>query len=213
MLVSSSQLLQGRFRSPLLGKEILTGSALAAFGEFLFQVVHANTWVGWSGASLNLAPALFLSGSQQSLYAVMWRICNLPRTVAQYAVLYIVLVWLVRRKSVATAVFFLCMLVVSSTHGSLLSALPISVVIGASASWIFARTGLVAAAAYLFTLNTLDRNIWPHNSTGWMLGPMIFSLALISALVAVGFFLATRKSRVFSNEVHRHSQLATSTSD
>lgn len=198
MLVTSSQLLQSRWRSPLIGKEILAGVRLGTLNSFLFQLIHACTWLNWSGASLNVARVLFLTGSQASFYAVMWRICGIPRTVVQYAVIYVVLVVVAKRKSLGAAIFFLCMLVVPSTRGSIRSALPIDSVIGGSSTWVLTKNGLVAAAAYVFTMNTLDRSVRPTRLNSWMVSPMALSLVLVSGLVAIGLLLATGKYNAFS---------------
>jgi len=71
LLVTSSQLLQERWRSPLIGKEILIGSVLAAVSSLAFKLIHAYTWPRVPGASLNLAPVGFLAGGQQSFYAIL----------------------------------------------------------------------------------------------------------------------------------------------
>jgi hypothetical protein len=190
LLVSSSQLLHGQWGSSLLGKEILSGAMLGAGCELWFQVAHAYTWTRWVGASLNIAPVTILAGGQESIYAVLWRISNLPRFVAQYTVLYVILRVTFRTSKLATFTFFVCMLFVPSTRGSVLTALPVHFVIAASSAWIFARTGLAAAASYLFTLSTLDRCPWPETVNSWMVVPQSLSLCMLLTLCATGFALA-----------------------
>jgi hypothetical protein len=128
----------------------------------------------------------------------MWRISGLPRTIVQYAVLYVVLVVVTRRKSVGAAIFFVCMLAVPSARGSVFSALPICAVIAGSSTWILARTGLVAATVYVFTMNTLDRSVWPTHLNSWMLCPLVVSLGLVIGLTGIGLVLATGKLKTFS---------------
>jgi serine/threonine protein kinase len=205
LLVTSTQLLQGRWRSPAIGKEILIGSVLGVFGTLCFDWIHAYTWTRWPGASLSVAPAIFLAGGQHSLYAVMWRIGNLPVHVAQYAVLYVILRFVMRNNALANAIFFLCMLLVPGTHGSVLSALPVYAVIAGLATWIFARTGIVAAAAYLFTLSTIDRCVWPHRLGNWLVAPMVLSLSMIFILVAIGFSIAIGWQKAVGFFVNRRS--------
>jgi serine/threonine protein kinase len=195
LLVTSSQLLQGRWRSPLIGREMLFGFMLAAVSTLLFQLTHAWTWRHLTGASLNTAPAGFLAGGQQAVYSIAWHISSMPKVVAQYAVLFVVLRVLLRRPLAASIAFFLCMSLVPTTRGSVLAALPTCVLIGGSAAWLYSRASLVAAASYFFVMSTVDRCVWPHTTDSWMLAPMIESVSLVLILVAAGFYLGTGMAR------------------
>jgi hypothetical protein len=189
--VTSAQLLLGRWRSPLIGREILFGSALAAISALLFQLTHAWAWLHVTGASLNSAPVGFLASGQEAVYSIAWHISSIPRVVAQYAVLFVVLRVFLRRSLLASIAFFLCMSLVPTTRGSILAALPTYVLIGGSAAWIYSRTGLVAAGSYFFVMSTVDRCVWPHTADSWMLAPMTESVVLVLLVVALGFYLAT----------------------
>ena len=162
----------------------------------LFTAIHAYSWSRWPGASLSIAPVMSLAGGQHSLYAAAWRIATLPEHVAQYTILYVMLRILLRRTSLATAVFFLCMVLVPGTHGSVLSALPVYFVLAGFATWILARAGLVAAAAYQFTLSTIDRCPWPHSLSDWLFIHTLLSFTMVSLLIAAGVFLAIGEKRL-----------------
>ena len=190
LLISSSKLLRGKWDSPLVGKEMILGSTLAVVCCLCYTSIHAYTWLRWPGASLSIAPVMSLAGGQHAIYSLTWRIGTLPEQVALYAVLFVILRVLLRNTIRASCVFFLCMILFPATHGSILAALPIYAVLGAFGTFVLARSGLVAAASFMFTLKTVDRCVWPHE-WNWMLWSTFLSIGLIVALLGFGFFLAS----------------------
>jgi len=75
----------------------------------------------------------------------------MPRVVGEYAVLFVIFRVVLRRPVLASRRLFSFYVACAEHRWSVVAALPIYITIAGSATWLFSRTGLVGAGAYLAT--------------------------------------------------------------
>jgi Protein kinase domain len=199
LLVASSLILQGRWRSVRVGREILTGALVGAAVELWFQTAHALQWGRWPGATLDITPAHVLGGVRE--YLGSWFLLGGGALIqaAQLTVLLTLLLVIVRNRLVAMCFLGALIIAIADVRGSVLTALMVVGGLALGAGYLYLRVGLVAVVASYFASNTSDSSAWTHDFSSWTLPETLWSMVIVLAIAAFGFWLAIGGQKPLGN--------------
>jgi hypothetical protein len=197
LLVASALILQDRWRSPRVGREILIGTVVGVVAEFGYQAGHALQWRFLPGASLSITALGYYRGLGSFLEGIFFQIQFSMLEVAGTAVLFTLVLVLLRNRGVAFVVAVLATLAQSDTRGAFSWAILITLIFGGLQGWLILRVGLVATVTFSFIASTADVSTWPHAWSNWMVPEMFWAVATILAVAGFGFWLAIGEQKPF----------------
>ncbi|MHB1699438.1 MAG: serine/threonine-protein kinase [Acidobacteriaceae bacterium] len=197
LLVSSTLLLQRRFTSPTLARDLLLGVSAGAFVacfEFTMTTLlrphlpAIELWVGdpslldgvlrWADTLLSLAGQILV-------------------TVALVIPFFIALRVFLKHTWLASVLLAALVLIghVATNHA------PINILVEAIwavvLAFLVARVGMVAAATFVFIAEIFERTPWTMHLGSWMFAPMAATLAVVLALALYSFYIAIGEQRLF----------------
>jgi hypothetical protein len=190
LLVASSLILQGRWRSPRVGKEILTGTLFGVANALWWQSTHALEWRHMAGSTLDVFPAVVLTGFSHLVGFTVAHVNDGLTTAAESTILLTVFMLAVRNRWGLFVLLTLAEILQEDTRGALLAAALVTVGYACSSAYLILRVGLVAVVTVFVVSNTADTTAWAHSWDSWMLPEMAWSVLFILGITAFGFWLA-----------------------
>jgi len=194
MLVSWVRILDGRFRDPLVGRDLLVGCAAAAAGTLLTRLCAVFSQA--MGGSSQMPPmsvwsAKALCGPIEALVAIVGIHTSELLSMMIPLTLLVIARLLLRRSGLAVfAVSLVGMLIVYPGTGSV----PVYLVVflfNATLAWIaLLRFGLLAFAAMTTVSSWIDLMPLTGRPEGWYLGAMLLGLVVIVGPAVWGFWTA-----------------------
>lgn len=185
MLVSWNRLLEGRWRDPLVGRDLLIGTAISVVIELLLDILA-------SFEALPSAPAIFAkdawTGLSQTLASLPY---ILPETVWQAFGLVLLLVGMrivFRREWLATVGFVGVFVVVGLLQGQPSAGAATVVIVFGSVVLVATRFGLVALLALLFTKTLFYQYGVSLTPPAPLVGPTVVAIVALLAPGVFGFF-------------------------
>ncbi len=193
LLISWSRLMSGRFRDPLVGRDILIGSitgAVAAILVFVFKAFPGWMFLpgAWSahielksllGFPQQLGTALYILG-MTAFYGIGWMVA-------------MVFCRIIFRKTWLVAVVFTFFGTVTLFVGSS-GALPAQLLSGLAFSGVIAEillySGFLPGAVSFFVYNVLVRMPLQLDTPGWTARASVFTLLILAAVALYGFIIA-----------------------
>ncbi|MGH9365382.1 MAG: serine/threonine-protein kinase, partial [Thermoanaerobaculia bacterium] len=200
LLISWTRLLSGRFRDPLVGRDILVGILVGAV-TILVSVVQNSVpaWANVSGMTPQ-APDRRALGSTNFLVAVIvegFGGVAIP-TLAIMALLVLLSV-LLRRRWLAIGVSTLVVTVINLTGENIAVDLPSSLLISVLMVFVAARFGILALYASLLTATLMSLCPLAPDFSHWYAGRTLFVLLSVAGLAAWGFHTALGGRPVFGS--------------
>jgi predicted Ser/Thr protein kinase len=196
-LIAWSRLLAGRWRDPLVGRDVLYGAILGVGTSLLQVLLHLSPH--WTG----LPPARPMSVPLESLEGVRYAVCALLATqvgACVWPMLAIVLMLLVRMatRSTTTAIVVvglaLAVLHPFGHHHTDRVGMAVDLVFNLLlvAGWlvVLVRYGLLVCAAGLVFSRTLAASVLTLDLTVWYSGPALAVLLVLAALAAHAFIVS-----------------------
>jgi serine/threonine-protein kinase len=187
-LVSWNRLLVGRYRDPLVGRDVLIGCAFGAFLAVFDQVdTLAPTWFGWApaGTWLALDEPLNLSGA---FVILLGQIVALAVIADPFLILVLFLV--LRREWAAFTAYIAIwtMPALGAEHPAV--TVPFTIATQVAYVFVLCRVGFLAyvMGSYAYFLLT-----WPPLTTQlatWYSGPALLCVLVLLALAVYGFVVA-----------------------
>jgi serine/threonine-protein kinase len=192
LMVSWQRLLNGRFRDPLVGREILLGSLAAA--------ALAATLVGANGL-IGAEEAIHINSSfGQGLWPSIGRVAYIPPSACFTALVHLavlsILTALLRRRwlgLVATGIILGVPLLLPIAADIALTALYVAVLLA-----VLVRLGLVASVSFHITWTTLAFSP-PLSPNQWYAGRAMIALLLPLALLIYGFYVSLGGQPILGN--------------
>jgi hypothetical protein len=204
LLITSTRLLRGRWRDPLVGRALLAGVLVGLFFSLPVSV-WIPRWLDLPGGG----PTIFIQGSLNGVRSfvgsqIMWLGIAPLWTVLCLAVLLIARL-VVRRADVAWAVFTLLMvgwgyLVLRAGRPATISPLLLLAVAGVfwlSLVWLLWEHGALALAVAFFVGFLVQQAPWTLDMSRWYAWRQWFVVALIAALAFWGFCNVLGKQSAF----------------
>ncbi len=198
LLIASSLLLQNKWKSARVGKEILIGLVLGSCSALCFELLHVFSWrYGYRG-SLDIFPAQGLLSMRAALgtFAAVSYV-GIDR-VAEIAVMLTFCLIAVRRLWLA-AIIVVCFAVwMGNTHGSLAVGASIGVLLFIPVVVLMVRLGIVASTCFFIGSQFLDTCAWTYSLRSWLAPHMALNIFGLLAATFVAMWLATGRQNPFS---------------
>lgn len=192
MLISWSRLLAGRAFDPLVGRDVLVGSAAGALvGAVVQHGVHATSRLGGGpGNGPNVFQVGRLAGGLRRFLE------RIPMSIALgfIAILFLLALRLVlRREWLASGVFVAILAALTAVgNGGTPAAFAIGLIIWSGVTWMLVRQGILAVVTALVVLEVaVATSSTPGALTSWAAVPIWTSTTLLLGLAGWGFHLAT----------------------
>ena len=205
MLVSWVRMLEGGFRDPLVGRDVLLGAAagalIALFGRLMFWIPATlggpsmlPNWTDWTGETLRGALPAFVS--VVSIYTNKLMEIIFPLT------LLLLFRLLLRRAAPAViAVSLLGVLMFYPGAGSI-PGYVVGQLLVLGVLWVILfRVGLLAFAASFTVASLIDELPLTLHPSAWYLGTVLFSLGCIAAPALWGFWASQAGRPLFRDEI------------
>ena len=194
MMISWMRLLDGLFRDPLVGRDVLMGCIMAAMFAFLVSLsAVVPVWLGhgpprpdWGLAvEKELAPLGGIAHSVSTLFLVH---SDTLKTALFFSVALLLLRFLLRRKWLAVGAFWLLwVLVFQSQGGIVLVDLLLTSALAALFLFFLFRFGWLSIAVGLFVNDVLLACPLTFDPTAWYAGNTLFALVVVFGLAIYGF--------------------------
>jgi hypothetical protein len=199
-IISWTRLLEGRFRDPLVGRDLLTGVLLGAAWVLTFEFGYRFSLRAGSQPLLG-STELFLGFGGTIAYGLS----TIVRSVLASLVFFLVLVMLrvfLRNRWLAAAVF----VIIFATPKILGGDNPISdaivwVLIYSIAAVAVVRFGLIVLATGAFMANTLLNVPYTFNLSNWYALDAYFIVAVFVVLAVWGFYTSLGGKKLINREL------------
>jgi len=205
MLVSWVRVLEGRFRDPLVGRDLLIGCAAGAVGALIHRL---QAWIpGLLGGTVAL-PA-WGTLTPESLRGIVPALVAIAAIHTQalleiiFPITLLLIFRLVLRRTgpAILAVTLLGMVLFNPASGSIPGYLVGMSLLLAIAWLVLFRVGLLSFAALLMVWRLLDEIPLTPGPAGWYLGAMLLSLAAVVAPALYGFWTSQAGRPLFRDEI------------
>ena len=199
-LISSTRLLSGRYRDPLVGRDLLFGILLGILWALDFAL--GTFFLMRAGAQPQLANAEFLLGLRQTVSLGLDNILGSIRTSLVFFFLIVLLRVLFRNRWVAAAIFVLAFTVpkvLGSEH--LLIDTPVWLFIYGVAAFAVVRFGLVTLAAAVLTVDVLLNVPMTWDFSNWYAARALGILLSFVVIAAWGFYTSLAGQRLWKDEL------------
>ena len=204
MLVSWMRVLEGRFRDPLVGRDLLIGSAAGALAALLGRL---GTWITMLGGTPDL-PLLGewslepLRGTVPTLVTFAVVHTQTLLTIIFPVTTLLIFRLLLRRTWAAVVVASLVPMVLFFPDSGSIPGYLVGILLAFTIAWlVLFRAGLLGLAAWFSIIFLIDQMpITPHPAA-WYLGSTLLSTALIIAPALYGFWISQAGRPLFRDEI------------
>lgn len=196
-LIASNRLLDGGWRDPLVGRDLLVGVSLGLFFSILHHLAHAAPdWLRWSPRTLLDTDPLLLEGPASTLG---WFLSQLPFAMINVAVLLFsfLLARVVLRGTILAGVVVTIAWAIVFTWFFGLDPVLGPIIMGlhtATFLWVVARFGYLAAVVWNCTRHFLEAPITLDFSR-WYAGNGIIAFIALAVLAGWGYYHSQRGRR------------------
>ena len=199
LMVGWSRLLEGRFRDPRVGRDVLTGALLGLASTLLIDLSNAlPTWIPILGQTTVPPAAAMIAGGGRAVGAVVLFAMN--SVVAALAVFLVVfLVRIALRKEWAVLIAMMILFSLGGLGGENVALeTPFAVLQGVILGWTFARVGLLGAMAMLLFRQVLSAVALPIDSSTPYSLTTILVLGLMVLIAGYAFRISIGSRPLFS---------------
>jgi hypothetical protein len=186
-IISWSRLLSGKFRDPLLGRDMLFGVILGVVWMLIIRTGLIFTMR--MGASPELYRTDYLIGGRAALGAWLGQVCGSVFGTLEFFFLLLALKVVLRRDWLAAIAFVAIFALprgLTSSHAA--TELPMLILIYGIAVLIVFRFGLVPLAIAIFTVDMLAGVPFSSDFSTWYMPTSILALLSVVALAGWGFY-------------------------
>jgi hypothetical protein len=202
-LVSWSRLLAGGLRDPLVGRDVLAGSLLAAFSVALTRLGWLVTlWLGHAPPQPDSGPQWQFLGARAIISDISLSLG--PVLLAPLAILFVLFLLraVLRREWAAAIAFVLLFTVLFSASSQFDPVITLtSLVFWVLAAFLVIRFGLLAFAVQGFFDNLLEQYPLTTHGSAWYSGISLAAILLMAALAFYGFYTSLGGQSLFGSAV------------
>jgi predicted Ser/Thr protein kinase len=200
LLFSWSRVLAGRFRDPLVGRDLLAGILGAAAMALLSQVSTALAdWIPLSGMTPQSPSPALLQGAAPAIGQIFERISHGALDSLGFMTLFVFGLVLLRRRWLAAVflVFLATLLFAGDAGENYAVLLPLAILTAAAFVLILIRSGILAIAVILVVFPLLVTTPWTLDLSRWYVGRSLVVLGAILALTIWSFWTSLGGRRAF----------------
>ena len=199
-LVSWARLLQGGFRDPLVGRDLLVGMGVGCFWTLIWA---ASNLIEKPYGAMPLSNAFLfpLNGGREIVATALLAFSNvLVQLLVSFFVLFLLRV--VLRREWLAAIVFMLLFTLLTTSQSTVKTIDgaFAVVISVSIYFVLTRAGLVAFFTALYVQYFFVFIPLTSDFSLWWAGPTIFAILLMSSVTAWGVYSALAGVKVISDD-------------
>ncbi len=198
LLISWTRLLSGRFRDPLVGRDVLVGLLFGGVWAIVLQIDNGLPWF-WNVPGMTPVPAASatLSGPGR-LAGWLFDRLSVSTNQALAIMALLVLSWvIVRRLWLAVGLAGLILALMELSGENIAAEVPMAIVLGGLTIFVAARFGLVALAFTELTRNLLLPAPLTLDFSRWYAGRSAFVLVVLAGLAVYGFHTSLGGKPVF----------------
>lgn len=188
-IIAWSRLSAGRWRDPLVGRDVLFGVCLGVF--WCSVIVVDDLLTVKMGAPPKLGTTDYFLGARGTATALLFQIpSSISGTLVFFFLIFLLRV-ILRKQWLASTGFTLIYATLelfTSDHPRV--EVPVAIVIYAVAAVVVVRFGLVALAVGIFTADLLANIGMTTDFSAWYAGNTLFPLLFVAALAVWGFYTA-----------------------
>jgi len=199
-IISWTRFISGRFRDPLVGRDLLFGVLLGFSWVFTFAL--GSFFLIRAGASPQFAIAEFLDGVRESIALGLVRIVGSIQSTLIFFFLVVLLRALVKNRWVAAAIFVLLFTVpkvLGSDHP--LIETPIWLVIYGIAAFAVVRFGLIVLAMAVLTVDVLLNVPITLDFSNWYTARSLCVVLGFVVIAAWGFYTSLAGQRLWKEDL------------
>jgi Protein kinase domain len=199
-IISWTRFISGRFRDPLVGRDLLFGVLLGF--SWVFTFVLGSFFLIRAGASPQFGTEEFLDGVRESIALGLVRIVGSIQTTLIFFFLLVLLRVLVKNRWLAGAIFVLLFTVpkiLGADHP--LIETPIWLVIYGIAAFAVVRFGLIALAMAVLTVDVLLNVPITLDFSNWYAGRSLCVVLGFVLVAAWGFYTSLAGQRLWKDDI------------
>ena len=199
-IISWTRFISGRFRDPLVGRDLLFGVLLGIFWAFVFAL--GSLFLLRVGARPQLANSEFLLGVREAVAIGLVTIVASIQTTLIFFFLLVLLRVLVKNRWVAAAIFVLLFTapkVLGSDHP--LIETPVWLVIYGIAAFAVVRFGLIVLALAVLTVDVLLNIPITLDFSNWYAGRALCVVLGLVLIAAWGFYTSLAGQRLWKDDL------------
>jgi hypothetical protein len=199
-IISWTRLSSGRWRDPLVARDILFGLVLGSIWSIAFELRHIA--LARLGGSPDLPSSEYLMGGRQALGAGFAHVPNSVQTTLVFFFLIFLLRVMLRKQWLAVAAFTLIFTVMRwLTSVNPIADVPVQFLVYGIAAVVVVRFGLIALAAGIFTVDILGSTPMTTNFSVWYASSSMVALLLVLGLAIWSFRTALAGQPLFKQEL------------
>jgi hypothetical protein len=199
-IISWTRLSSGRWRDPLVARDVLFGLVLGSIWSVTFELRHVA--VARLGGSPEMPSPEYLMGARQALGAGFAHVPNSVQTTLIFFFLIFMLRGMLRKQWLAVAAFTLIFTAVKWLNTSYpIVDVPVQFLVYGIAAVVVVRFGLIALAAGIFTVDGLLSTPITTNFSVWYASSPLAALLLVLGLAIWSFRTALAGRPLFKQEL------------
>ena len=199
-IISWSRLSSGRWRDPLVGRDVLFGACLGVFWCSLF--ILSTLLSARLGAAPRMGTTDYLLGARGTATALLYQVNNSISSTLMFFFLIFLLRVILRKQWLAAAGFTLIFAVqalLTSEHPWV--DFPLVIIIYGVAAVVVVRFGLIALASGIFMADLIGNAPQTTDFSAWYSTATVFPLLVVAAMAIWGFYMALAGRPLLKNEL------------
>jgi predicted Ser/Thr protein kinase len=198
LLISWNRLLAGRFRDPLVGRDVLVGTVAGAATATLVHVSNAlPAWFDVAGMTPVPPSNFFLKGSREAASFLFFQLGDMAFSAVGIMSFFFLSTLILRRKWLAAVALGFLNVVIALSGENLYLEVPVSVLQAAVLVFLVLRFGLLSIAVAGFVGVFLQVFPITLDLSQWYAGRSFFALALFVGIALYSFRISLGKRPVF----------------
>jgi Protein kinase domain len=198
LLISWNRLLTGRFRDPLVGRDVLAGTLIGAAIAMLLHVSNAlPAWFDLPGMTPIPPSRLLMRGARQAASFFLFRQAEAIFSAVIVMSFFVLLVSVLRRKWLAAVALGLVNIAAYLSGENLMVELPSALLSTVLFIVLVIRFGLVSLAVSQLVSSLLSYSPITFDFSQWYAARGLFALALFVGIALYGFRIALGRRPVF----------------
>jgi serine/threonine-protein kinase len=198
LLISWNRLLAGRFRDPLVGRDVLVGTLAGAATAMLLHLSNAlPAWLDAPGMTPVPSSELLMKGSREAASFFFFLLGDMTFSAIAIMSLFLLLNLILRKKWLAAIALGLVDFLVSLSGENFSIEIPSGFLEAAVLVFVVLRFGLLSVAVFRFVAPLLERAPITLDFSRWYSGRSLLALAVFVGIALYGFRLALGRRPIF----------------
>jgi serine/threonine-protein kinase len=198
LLISWNRLLAGRFRDPLVGRDVLVGTLAGAATAMLLHLSNAlPAWLDAPGMTPVPPSGLLMKGGREAASFFFFQLGDMTFSAIAILSLFLLLNLILRKRWLAAVALGLVNFVISLSGENFSIEVPFALLQSAVFIFVVVRFGLLSVAVMQFVAPLLQVAPITLDFSRWYSGRSLLAITVFVGIALYGFRLALGKRPVF----------------